>query len=172
MVQQLFIGFIVAALKLIAAIILSIGGIYTGVNLLDRLTQGIDEWKEIRKGNVAIGLLIAAVMASIIFLVQPRITDFVFSIRTDLPLGTVAKLLAITFVNYLLGLLASVFVIFLSINVIDRITHDLDEFSELKKGNVAVALILAAALVLVTLAVKAPLDSAFTMLISMETSLL
>ena len=172
MVQQLFIEFIVAALKLIAAIILSVGALYSGINLLDRLTQGIDEWTEMKKGNVAIGIFLASVMASVMLLVEPRIADLVFYIRADLPLYVVVKILALTFVNYIIALLVSLFVIFLSINVITRLTTDLDEFSELKKGNVAVALILAAALLLVAFAARAPLESIFGKLTSMETSLL
>lgn len=172
MAQELFIQFIVALLKLIAGIVLSIGAVYTSVNLLDRLTSGIDEWKEIKKGNLAIGLFMAAVMFSVILLTESRITDVVLSLSPDFSIEIMLKLLLITLFNYLLGLLAGVFVIFLSINLIARLTHDLDEFGELKKGNVAVALFIATALIIIMIAAKTPVEYAFTMLKSMETALL
>ncbi|MCI0504173.1 DUF350 domain-containing protein [Candidatus Micrarchaeota archaeon] len=175
MVQELFIGFLIAALRIVAAIGFSAGALYTGIGLFDRLTAGIEEWKEIKKGNAAIGLLFVSVMAAMALLMEQRILDLVYAIQPESPAAswqTVLLVLAFTFLNYLLGLLASVVVIFLTFNIADRITPDLDEFAELKKANMAVALILAAALILVVLAVRQPFESGFDLLISVESAFL
>ncbi len=175
MVQELFIGFAIAALRILAAIGLSAGAIYTGIGLFDRLTSGIDEWNEMKKGNVAIGIVLVSIMASMLLLMEQRIGELVFAIQPAnpaLPWSVVALILCFTLLNYLLGLLAAVVLIFLTINIVDRITHDLDEFAELKKGNAAVALVLAAAILLVVFAARPSLESAFTMLINLESTLL
>ena len=159
-------------LKILFSIVLSAGALYTGMNLLDRITVGIDEWKEIKKGNMAIGILYAAVMISIIMLLSPRIGEFIFYLQGGLDLGTTIKLLALTFFNYIVALFASVFIIYLVIHVIDRITPDLDELAELKKGNLAVALILSVALLLVVLAVQPSIENLFDIIKSLESVLL
>lgn len=172
MAQELFIALAVAALKIISALALSATALYTGMGLLDRLTHGIEEWKEIRKGNAAIGILLVSVMSSILLLVEPMIGDFVYSVRADLPFAFVGTLALISLINYVLALLGATMIIFLTINVIDRITMDVEEFKELKKGNVAVALVFAFSLLLITFALRQPFESLFDMLKSVESALL
>ncbi len=172
MVQELFIGLGITALRIVAAMALSAGALYSGIALLDRLTSGIDEWKELKKGNAAMGILVLSVMASFILLMEPLIVAAVYSIRADLPAQTLALVIAFTLLNYLAGLLASIVLVFLAINLADRLTPDIEEFAELKKGNVAVALVLGAALLFISLAVRGPFESAFDMLISLESGLL
>ncbi|MFN7991199.1 MAG: DUF350 domain-containing protein [Candidatus Micrarchaeia archaeon] len=172
MIQDILIQSVIVAARVLAAMALSAGALYCGMGLLDRLTAGVDEWKEIKKGNLAFGLLFAAVMLSIVLLVEPRITDLVTSLRADLPPVLVLELLGLGIINYLACLFIATGLVFLTIHLIDRITPDLDEMAELKKGNLAVALILSVALVLVIFAVRAPVESAFRSLLSLESLLL
>ena len=58
MVQELFISLVVVVLKVLSALVLSANALYSGMGILDRLTSGIDEWKEIKKGNAAIAILL------------------------------------------------------------------------------------------------------------------
>jgi uncharacterized membrane protein YjfL (UPF0719 family) len=172
MAIDLLVQLAVSLIRMLAAIVLSAGALYSGISLLDRLTSSIDEWKEIRKGNAALGILFASVVISVFLLTESRISDFVFSVSWGFDPVLVAKILAITFINYLLGIFASLIIIFLTINVIDRITPDLDELAELKKGNLAVAILLSVSIVLVVLAVRSPLEAAFGILKGIESALL
>jgi uncharacterized membrane protein YjfL (UPF0719 family) len=175
MVQELVVSFAVAALRLLAAVCFSAGAIYTGIGLFDRMTAGLEEWKEIKKGNVAIGILLVSVISSMMLLMEPRILDLVFAIQAESPAvlwHTVILVLAFTTLNYLIGLISSIILLFLTLNIVDRITPDLDEMAELKKGNIAVALLLGAALLLISLVARQPIDSAFDLLISVESALL
>lgn len=172
MMQELFIGLGLVALRIVAAMALSAGALYSGMGLLDRLTSGIEEWKEVRKGNAAMGVLVLSVMLSMMLLMEPLIVAFVYSIRTDIAFPAVALILGFTLFNYIAGLLASTVLIFLTINLADRLTPDIEEFAELKKGNIAVALVLGAAIVLISLAVRGPLESGFDMLITLESGML
>ncbi|MFH0884260.1 MAG: DUF350 domain-containing protein [Candidatus Micrarchaeota archaeon] len=173
MAQELIIGFAIAALRILASLALSAGALYTGISFFDRMTAGIEEWKEMKKGNAAIGILLVSVMVGMLLLMEQRIGELVFSIQiptTEIPLQAVLLIIAFTVLNYLLGLLASVLIIFLTINLVDRITPNLDEFSELKKGNIAVGLVLSAALLLVIFAARPSIESAFTALLSLEST--
>jgi len=172
MVQELLIGFGVVALRIIAAMALSAGALFAGITLFDRLTHGIDEWKEIKKGNAAIGIVMLSVVASVILLMEPFITEAVYAIRADLAPVTVALIILFTILNYMAGLLASVILVFLSINLADRLTPDIEEFAELKKGNIAVALILGAAIIIISLAVRGPFESALDMVMTLESGFL
>jgi uncharacterized membrane protein YjfL (UPF0719 family) len=171
MVQEILIGFILAVLRILSAIVLSAGALYSGISMLDRLTPGIDEWKLIKKGNLAVGLLYATVMLAIMLFTGPRVLDFTMYIQAALPIELTAYALFISFINYLLALLLGTFVIFLTIHIVDRLTHDLDEFAELEKGNVAVALIMSVVLIAVVIAVTSPFESLFGMIKSVESIL-
>lgn len=171
-VQELFIQFFVAVLKILGAIVLSIGALYTGIKMLDSLTQGIDEWKEIKKGNLAVGILYTAVIVSLIVLIAPRIDQFVSFIQPALPLQTTVVLLLLAFLNYLLDLLLSIVIIYLTINLINKLTVDLDEMMELKKGNVAVALIMSAILLSVAFVSRFSLDYTFNIINALESLIL
>ena len=177
MISELFIEmyiiyFIAILIRIFVALALSAASLFFAMRTLDSLTSGIDEWEEIKKGNTAIGLLTLSVLASVLLLVGPRIEALVLSISPELPLLTLVGLLAFTLFNFLLSLGAAVFIIFLTFSLVDRLTHELDEFAELKKGNLAVALVMAASLLLITFAVKVPFDQLFMLLESLETSFL
>lgn len=168
MVQQILIGFFLAAVKILSAIVLSAGALYSGISALDRLTPGIDEWKQIKKGNSAVGLFYATVMISIMILVLPRIEEFLVFIQASLPIELTAYFLFLTLVNYLIALLISIVIIFLTIHVIDRITPDVEEMEQLEKGNIAVGLIMSVVLLAVVLACTVPVESMFLMIKSVE----
>ena len=172
MIQELFVLFVIALVRIAVTLVLSAASLFFAMRALDGLTSGIDEWKEIKKGNIAIGVVSLAVLASVLLLVGPRIEQVVFSIRPDLPMLTAVALFAFTLFNFLLSLGGAVFSIFLTFSLVDRLTHDLDEFAELKNGNIAVALVMGVSLLLISFAVKLPFDSFFMLLESVETSFL
>lgn len=172
MASDIALGAALVIARILASVVLSAAALYGGMNIFDRMTAGIDEWKEIKKGNLAVGLLLAAVMASMMVMLQPRILDVVANIRADIAPTAVALLLLLTFVNYAAGILAGAALVFLTLSLIDRLTPDLDEMAELKKGNVAVALVYSLALLLVVFAVNVPLQDAFSLLLQAESLLL
>lgn len=172
MVSDIVISAILVIVRILASVVLSAAALYGGMSIFDRMTAGIDEWKEIRKGNVAVGLLLAAVMAGMMIMLQPRILDVVANIRADIAPLAVAELILLTFVNYIVGVIVASAVTLLTLSLIDRLTPDLDEMSELKKGNLAVALVYSLALVLVVFAVNVPLQDAFSLLLQAESLLL
>ncbi|MFH1520524.1 MAG: DUF350 domain-containing protein [Candidatus Micrarchaeota archaeon] len=159
MIQDIILHLILAIVKIAAAIALSANAAYVGMSLLDKITPSIDEWKEIKKGNVAVGVLYGAAILSLILLVEPQIFDFVNAIDFSLPAQYLLAGLVFAMANYFVAIMIGVIVIYLSIHIIDHITPDLEEFKELKKGNVAVALIMAVVLIAIAFALRGPFES-------------
>jgi uncharacterized membrane protein YjfL (UPF0719 family) len=144
------VSVVAAIIQLIVGLALAMGSVYIGLKMFDRLTKGIDEWKEILKGNVAVGILMAAVIFSIATVVQSGVGSLLSNLGTASDLTDMLVALGLGLINLAIGLLAAVFSIYVAIRVLDKITVDVDEMSELAKGNVAVAIIMAGVLLAVS----------------------
>ena len=151
------VGF--SVLQFIIGLILSVFSIYLGIRVLDKFTKNLDEWKEIKKGNVAVGILIAAVVLSVAVVVESGVT----SIATTVPAGATMIELIIglfaSFINILIGVFAAMIGIYFAMTIFDQLTQDINEFAELKKGNIAVAVLLGAVLLAVSFVIKGTVDA-------------
>ncbi len=61
---------VIGIIQLVIAIILAVVALYIGFSVLGKITKGIDEEKEIAKGNTAVGILVASVFIAIAIVVQ------------------------------------------------------------------------------------------------------
>jgi uncharacterized membrane protein YjfL (UPF0719 family) len=55
-----------SVIQLILGIILAVVAIYIALKILDKMTKGIDEFKELDKGNVAVALEMAGVIIAVV----------------------------------------------------------------------------------------------------------
>jgi uncharacterized membrane protein YjfL (UPF0719 family) len=149
------VSVIAAIIQLVVGLALAMGSVYIGLKMFDRLTKGIDEWKEILKGNVAVGILMAAVIFSIANVVQSGVGSLLANLGSAQGIDNMLIALGLGLVNLAIGLLAAVFAIWVAIKVLDRITKEVDEMAELKKGNIAVAVIMAGVLLAVSFVIAA-----------------
>jgi uncharacterized membrane protein YjfL (UPF0719 family) len=153
--DQAIVGVVAAVVQLIVGLALAMGSVYIGLKMFDRMTKDIDEWKEILKGNVAVGILMAAVIFSIANVVQSGVGSLLTNLGANQTLDQMLVDLVIGLVNLLIGLAAAIFSIWVAIKVLDKITKDVDEMKELAKGNVAVAVIMAGVLIAVSFVIAA-----------------
>src|SRR5659263_166690 len=65
---------VVGIIQLVIAIILAVVALYIGFSVLGKITKGIDEEKEIAKGNTAVGILVASVFIAIGIVVQSGVS--------------------------------------------------------------------------------------------------
>lgn len=144
------VSVLAAIVQLVVGLALAMGAVYIGLKMFDRLTKGIDEWDEIKKGNVAVGILLAAVIISIANVVQSGVGSLLANLGSTSDLGDAAAAFGLGLINLAIGLIAAVGSIYVAIRILDRITTDIDEMSELAKGNVAVAIIMAGVLIAVS----------------------
>lgn len=150
---------ITAFFKLVFGLTLSITSIYLGINLFDRLTQGIDEWKEIKKGNVAVGVVLAGIVLSIAIIIEGSVKTALDALFPASGFTFILLDILVAVLKVFVGMIAAVFTVYVSLRVLDGLTPDIEELQEIKKGNVAVALIVAAVMLAVALVVKAAIDS-------------
>ena len=64
---------VVGLIQLIVAVILAAVALYIGFSVFGRITGDIDEQQELAKGNVAFGIVVAAIFVAIAVVVQSGI---------------------------------------------------------------------------------------------------
>lgn len=143
---------VIGIVQLVVAIILSIVSLYIGFAILGKLTKDIDEEKELAKGNVAVGILIASIFISIAIVVQSGVAGISIGLE-DAITGNMYSLVA-SLIQLILGILLAVAAIYLALNIFDKMTKEIDEFKEIEKGNVAVALEMAGIIISVALIIQ------------------
>jgi uncharacterized membrane protein YjfL (UPF0719 family) len=148
--------------QLVIAIVLGAVATYLSIVLLNRATRGIDEWQELREGNAAVGIVLGAMVIAVVSVLRPALSlpiagwD-VGSIRVWAALG-------VEVVQVLLGAVLAVLAILFAVWIFDRLTTELDELAELKRGNVAVAALLAGVMIGVSLLVGVALEGIFQLI--------
>ena len=142
--------------QLFIAVLTSAVAAYLGVVLFDRATRDIDEWAELQKGNAAIGIVLGAIVVAVAWVLRPALKMPISG--WDVGAFRVVAALGVEAVQLLLGLALAVLSILFSLWLFDRLTTRLDEWDELKRGNVAVASLLAGVIIAVSLLVSTAMD--------------
>ncbi len=147
-VVNAFVGLI----QLVIAIILAVIALYIGYSVFSKITKGIDEEKELLKGNAAVGIIIAAILFAIAIVVQSGIAGISIGIINALNGNWFT--LAAAIIQLILGIILAIVAIYLALGILDRLTKNINEFEELKKGNVAVALMMAGVIIATALIIQ------------------
>ncbi len=143
---------IIGIVQLIIAVILAVVSLYIGFAMLSRMTGKIDEEKELAKGNVAVGILVASIFVSIAIVIQSGVAGVSIGLRSAVD-GNIYSLI-VSIIQLVLGMILAVAGIYLSLNIFDKLTKEIDEFEEIRKGNVAVALEMAGVIIAVALIIQ------------------
>lgn len=160
--SDMVVGITIGLLKLVAGLVLSMGSIYMGLKMFDRMTPGIDEMEEIKKGNAAVGILMAAVVISIATVVQSGVSAFGSNIVPGMSVPLLAVAIGISVINLAFGLIVAVLTIYIALKILDRITVDINETEEFKQGNVAIAVMEAGVLIAVSFVTQAGIQGITT----------
>ncbi|MEM3408081.1 MAG: DUF350 domain-containing protein [Candidatus Micrarchaeia archaeon] len=152
--MDLSFSIIVFLLQIFIGILFAILSVYLGLRFYDKMTKGIDEIKELKKGNVAVAIILASLILSIGNIVQQGVAQFdnVLLRGVSIPLFIISFIMAI--IQLSIVVLIAILAIYVAIRVLDSITVGIDELGEIKKGNIAVAIIVAAVIYLVSLVVS------------------
>ena len=142
--------------QLVVAIVMGAVATYLSILLFDRATREIDEWAELRNGNVAVGIVLGAIVVAVVSVIRPALrVPFggwdVGNMRVLFALGVEA-------VQLLIGLVLAMLSILFSVWIFDRLTTQLDEWAEIKKGNVAVAALLAGVILAISMLIGIALE--------------
>jgi uncharacterized membrane protein YjfL (UPF0719 family) len=145
--------------KLVSSVLLAVGAIYIGLRAFDKLTAGIDELAEIRKGNAAVGIFFLSILLSLAILIRPGVAEFAAGIEPGYSLSLMAVLALINITKLAFSLMVAIIAVFCAFSLLDYLTRNMDEVHELKRGNVAVALLIAGLLLSVSFVVEAGMQT-------------
>jgi uncharacterized membrane protein YjfL (UPF0719 family) len=155
---MLLVNVIVGLIQLLISIIFAVLALYIGFAVLIKINKNMDEEKELAKGNVAVGIIVAAVFVAIALVVQSGVSGLSVGINKALSVGIISVdgLLAVSvaFIQLILGIVLAVGAIYLALNILDKLTKGFDEFEEIKKGNVAVALMMGGVIIAVAVIIQ------------------
>jgi len=148
----------VGIIQLVIAVILAVVALYIGFSVFGKVTRDVDEQKELAKGNVAFGIVVAAIFVAIAVVVQSGVSGISVGISKASVLGFTSVdgliVIAVAIIQLILGVLLAIGAIYLALNILDKLTTGVEEFEELKKGNVAVALEMAGVIIAVALIIQ------------------
>ncbi|MBS7650266.1 MAG: DUF350 domain-containing protein [Candidatus Bathyarchaeia archaeon] len=130
-----------AFVRLILGIVFAVAALYIASSVLGRLTKGIDDWAEIGRGNIAVAIFMGGIFISVATIIAPGISGL-FT-RWD------ALAITIGFIQLIIALALAMAMQYVALSVFGKLTKELDEWSELKKGNVAVGITMAAIVIAV-----------------------
>ncbi len=142
----------IGLIQLVIAIILAVVALYIGFSVLGKITKGIDEQKEIAKGNAAVGILVASVFIAIGIVVQSGVAGVSKGLSMAITLDFLPLIVSV--IQLILGIILAIVGIYIALNVLDKLTKGIEEFEELKKGNVAVALEMAGVIITVAIIIQ------------------
>jgi uncharacterized membrane protein YjfL (UPF0719 family) len=135
---------------------------FLGVWLFERATRDIDEWAELRRGNLAVGVVMGAIVVAVGIIVWPALQEPL--IDADLGRSRPFYELLINAVGLLIALGLAVAAVGLAVWLFTRLTTDLDEWAELAAGNHAVAVLMAGVVLAVGLLTATAVDRIVTAL--------
>jgi uncharacterized membrane protein YjfL (UPF0719 family) len=176
------IGLVFAMLQIIIGIALAVAAIYIGINFLDKLTPDIEEIDELKKGNVSVGIYIAAVIIAIGLVIQSGVLGLTSALAPDKPMGDVAIGLGVGFVQVIVGMVLAVLAIYIALYLMKKIlagysietlvekatgkeiTKEIQLMDELRNDNRAVAIMLAGIFIAVSIVIQAGVSGLSTVL--------
>jgi uncharacterized membrane protein YjfL (UPF0719 family) len=159
----------VGLVQLVIAILFAVLALYIGFAVLGKITHSINEEKELARGNVAVGIVVAAVFFAIAVVVESGVSGLSVGINKALQIGIFTGdgllIVAAAVVQLILGVVLAIGAIYLALNILEKLTKGIKMFEELRKGNVAVALEMAGVIVAVAVIIQSGVIGITTALI-------
>lgn len=139
----LITGFAQVVLSLLVGVLF----IYLAYRIFMKLTRNIDEMVEIKQNNVSVGILLGAVILAVsmqmVTAVETSIEVLNTTLRsTDVGAWHYIKNALIMLGHIVISGLVSLFGVYFAMQIFMWMTKDLDEMAEIKKNNIAVAIVI------------------------------
>ncbi|MFH0971344.1 MAG: DUF350 domain-containing protein [Candidatus Micrarchaeota archaeon] len=150
---------LIQIVRLVLAIVFAVAAQYLAIKIFDKMTSRIDEMEELKKGNVAIGIVLGSVILSVATIISGGVVNIVPSSFTDVTNVNFFSHLGAGALNLVIAIVFAVVAQFVALKVFDSMTEGIDEQKELKKGNLAIAILLAAVIYATAIVVQAGLPS-------------
>lgn len=157
---ELFFSGVQFVIAVIAAAIVA----YLSIWLFDKATHGIDEWNELRKGNLAVGIVLGATIIGAGIVLRPALAPITLNLDASAA-EAVAYRILLHGLQVLVGLLLAVVSLGLSLWLFTRLTGSIDEWAEIARGNAAIAAVLAGVIVATALITSTTLEAVLSSIV-------
>jgi len=149
---------ILSLAEFLLTIVLAVFVVYWSYKSFDKINTDFDAQKEIYKGNVAVAILMSALMYATAVIMRESIYPVISILTLAVTSGGEGQSL-ITLMFYaaghlFFGFLLSVGCVQFAMKFFSRLNHEIDEVAHIKKGNTAVAVIMGAVIIIVSLFMK------------------
>lgn len=148
--------FVVGVAKLVFGVFVGAFGVYFALRVVSRLLKERSTEQDLANGNAAVGVLQAACLISLGLLVSPAVQatfdamDLLYRGQA-IGAGMLGKFAFYAFLHVGTALIVGAGVIALGTFLFNRLTKEVDEIEEVRKGNIAPALTLGAVLIVMAL---------------------
>jgi uncharacterized membrane protein YjfL (UPF0719 family) len=137
---------------------------YLSIWLFDKATRGLDEWNELRKGNLAVGVVLGAMLIGVGIVLRPALAPLALNLDATTT-DAVAYRILLHGVQVLVGIVLAVVSLGLSLWLFTRLTGSIDEWAEIGRGNVAIAAVLAGVIVATALITSTTMDAVLVLIV-------
>jgi len=148
----------VGLFQLIVSILFAVAALYLAFSVFGNITRHFDGEKELARGNPAAGIIVAAVFFSIAIIVQSGVIGLTVGINKAIGAGVFSAdgliAIGIAAIQLIFGVILAVAAINLAIYILDRLIKGFDEFEEVRKGNIAVAIKMAGVIIAVAVIIQ------------------
>ena len=145
--------------QLIVAILLAVLAAYLAVVLFEWTTRGINEWDQLLKGNLSVGMVLGAIAVAVAIILRPA-TQVSITAAWDVGRNMLPFYALLTeAIQIFIGILLAVVSIWLSLGIFSRLTGQIDEMAELEKDNRGVAALLVGVILAVALLAASAVES-------------
>jgi len=154
-----------AIYEVLLSFVFSLITVYFSIKLINKVFLKIDVLSMIREGNVSIAVFEGALIVSTLLLVQKSILPSVDALRTMVLAnqGFSWTMLGISLMYfmlfYVISLAFSFLLIILTFYIFIKSTIEIDEVAEIKKNNLAVAVLISLVIISTTLFIRPSLEN-------------
>lgn len=138
--------------QLVVAVFLGAITAYLAFYLFQVFTRGLDEWAELRRGNAAVGVVLSSIIVAVAIVLRPALV--VNSAAWDVGGDVFFRVLLAEALQLAIGLVLAIGTLVLALLLFAALTRGIDEIEELKKGNLAIAGLLAGVVLSISLLIS------------------
>jgi len=157
-------GVIIGLLQLVIGLILAIATIYIGFSLFDKILKEIDLQEELKKGNVAIGVLSAAIMITLAEVTSSAVSGITSGLSGK-EINVVGTIIG-GITQLIIGIIFAVIAIYLALYIWNKITKKIEETDELKNNNIAIGVVMAGVLIAVGFVIQGSISGIATAILA------
>ena len=153
-----------SGVQFVVAIISAAIVAYLSVWLFDKATRNIDEWNELRKGNLAVGVILGATIIGVGIVLRPALAPLSLNLDAA-PVDAVVYRILLHGVQVLVGIVLAVVSLGVSLWLFTRLTGSIDEWAEIGRGNVAIAAVLTGVIIATALITSTTMDAVLALIV-------